>query len=69
MNSHIAVPEDNPFYDQIWKHLIKRDMQDTDIKISYKVLAFKVPREYAHEYGVVVDLLAQIGYPVIDVFI
>ena len=48
MNSHIAVPEDNPFYEQIWKHLTKRDMKDSDIKINYKVVAFKAPREYIH---------------------
>ena len=44
-------------------------MKDSDIKINYKVLAFKVPKSQAHEYGGVIDLLGQIGYPVRDIFL
>ena len=48
MNMHIAVPEPNPFYGQIWKHLTKRDMMDSDLKIPYTVLAFQVSNEHSH---------------------
>lgn len=69
MNSHIAVPDNNPFYSQIWQHLIKRDMVDSDIKINYKILAFKVPNDKSHDYGGVADILKQIGYEVKDITI
>lgn len=69
MNAHIAVPEENPFYNKIWKHLTKRDMVESDLKINHIILAFKVPRPHSHEYGGVIDLLGQIGYKVNDFII